>query len=224
MAVLLGAGTVEAATAAGMVRDGNRLFEAGDYDAAMQRYVEALVELPESAEIRFNLGNALYRLGRYPEAVEEYQKARSAADAGLSQAAQFNLGNTHFRMGRFEQAVVAFEQALRLDPGDLDAKRNLEIALARLEQQQERQRRPGQDPQQGPPPPASPKPPGPQEEPRQAPPTGSDRPEGEPPAPHDRMSRDEAIRLLEALQEDEKQSLRRGLQLPPRRPARGEDW
>ncbi|MEZ4589781.1 MAG: tetratricopeptide repeat protein [Chloroflexota bacterium] len=44
-------------------------------------------------------------------------------------ASAFNLGNSYFQLGDLEAAVVAYQIALRLNPNDLDAKHNLELAL-----------------------------------------------------------------------------------------------
>ncbi|MDO5610711.1 MAG: VWA domain-containing protein [Pseudomonadota bacterium] len=51
-------------------REGDRAYRAGDYAGAAQAYAR----LP-GAEARYNLGNALAKAGRYPEAVAAYEQA-----------------------------------------------------------------------------------------------------------------------------------------------------
>ena len=45
---------------------------------------------------------------------------------------QFNLGNTYAESGDLVAAVIAYERALRMDPGDADARANLETVRAAL--------------------------------------------------------------------------------------------
>ena len=62
--------------------------------------------------------------------------------AAIRQESVFNLGNALVRAAEdaperrqlLLDAVEAYEEALRLDPGDQDAKWNLELALQRLEE------------------------------------------------------------------------------------------
>jgi Ca-activated chloride channel family protein len=69
-----------------------------------------------------------------------------SAPAELAPHAAYNLGNARYRQQEFQDAVEAYERALREAPEDRDAKRNLELALRALEQQQQQQQQ--QDDQQ----------------------------------------------------------------------------
>ena len=51
----------------------------------------------------------------------------------------YNTGDALFSMGRFKDSAEAFIQALKLDPSDKDAKHNLELALLKLKEQQQKQ-------------------------------------------------------------------------------------
>ncbi|HKU60095.1 MAG TPA: VWA domain-containing protein [Gemmatimonadales bacterium] len=116
---------------------GERLYQQGKYGEAYGLF-HAAQSRDTSARLAFDAGSALYRLERYEEAAEQFRSA--ARDAGFRQRSLFNLGNAMVRAaeekpGRPEplyQAAEAFEGALRLNPGDQDAKWNLEIALRRL--------------------------------------------------------------------------------------------
>jgi len=86
------------------------------------RFVDALVPLqrvveltPDNARGRRNLGNALYRLGRFEEAAEKYRESLAIQpnDEGYS-----NLGAALYVLGRYEEAIVAFRMAVSLTPGD----------------------------------------------------------------------------------------------------------
>jgi Ca-activated chloride channel family protein len=53
----------------------------------------------------------------------------------LAPAANYNLGNARLGAGDAAGAVEAYKQALRLEPGNADAKWNLELALREREKQ-----------------------------------------------------------------------------------------
>lgn len=74
-------------------------------------------------------GNQLYEDGDYQGAVAQYEKV---LDYGLRNAAvHYNLGNAWYKLGRPGRAILHYERALRLDPGDDDARRNLAYVRGR---------------------------------------------------------------------------------------------
>ncbi len=118
---------------------GNRLYEEGRYQEAHARYLEALAKVPGLPLARYNEGNALYRSGEFQRAMEAFREAAEAADPEWRSQAWYNLGNAFMRQQQLDAAAQAYKEGLRLDPGDLDAKHNLELALRRMEQPQEPQ-------------------------------------------------------------------------------------
>ena len=121
------------------VKEGNRLYSEGLFAEAHERYLEALLEDPESNLIRFNDGNALYQGQDYQQAMERYLEAAESGDPALQNAASYNLGNSLFRQQQLEESLEAYKQALRANPADTDAKHNLERVLEQLQQQEEEQ-------------------------------------------------------------------------------------
>ncbi len=121
------------------VQEGNRLYHEGRYDEAHEKYLEALRAAPDSPVIRFNDANALYQSDEFARAVDAYRGAIEAADPVLEAQAWYNLGNALYRQQQVEGALEAYKEALRRDPGDTDAKHNLEVALEQLQQQQQQQ-------------------------------------------------------------------------------------
>jgi Ca-activated chloride channel family protein len=111
-------------------------YEAGRYEAARDAWKQVL-EHRDDAEVRYNLGNAQYRMNRYEEAVASYRKMLATSDTALRHRALINLGNAYVRAAEeapdkadfLSRAVATFEEALVLAPADQDAKWNLEIAL-----------------------------------------------------------------------------------------------
>lgn len=70
-------GTADAVRTTDPLREGNRLFRRGDPAGAVDAYRAAGPEaLREDPVLAYNLGTALHRLGRLPEAVVWYRRAR----------------------------------------------------------------------------------------------------------------------------------------------------
>jgi len=121
------------------VRDGNRMYEQGRYAEAYEKYLDALRDDPDSPVIHFNEANALYQSEEFQRAMEAYQHAVEAGDPALQSQAFYNLGNALYRQQQLEPSLEAYKQAMRLDPSDSDAKHNYELVRDQLEQQQQSQ-------------------------------------------------------------------------------------
>lgn len=115
-----------------LVEEGLAAYQQGDYQAALSKFEAARKELPSSAALEFNRGNALFKLGRFEEAREAYRRVESTDQAELRQQDYYNLGNAWAALGEKEQAIAAYRQALRLDPRDQLARHNLEVLLKKL--------------------------------------------------------------------------------------------
>lgn len=125
---------------------GVRQYEGGQFGEAGESFERALEYESAGETLQFNRGAALYRQGRFDEAGEAFGLAGKAGDRELARDAAYNLGNTHFGAGDYGAAVEAYKQALRIDPADMDAKHNLELALKKQNEQQQQQEQ--QDQQQ----------------------------------------------------------------------------
>jgi Ca-activated chloride channel homolog len=98
-----------------------------------------------SPNTAFNLGTAQIAAGHRAEGSATLEKAMT--DASLRPSALYNRGNSALASKSFEHAIRDYTDALKLRPGDGQAKRNLEIALAR--QQAQKQSQAGKSQQQG---------------------------------------------------------------------------
>jgi Ca-activated chloride channel homolog len=126
---------------------GNRAFEQGRFEDAVAEYARALERGGDSALLRYNLGTALLRLGRYAEAREHLERAGGdGVEHRVRQPARYNAGNSELepafgaeaspeRSEALRRAILHYRQALLLDPTDADAKWNLELAQRLLAQQ-----------------------------------------------------------------------------------------
>jgi len=143
--VLILAGSVAGEGLFDKVKKGNQAMAGGDYRKALEYYHDAETDLPESPELEYNMAGALHYDGGYEEAVDKYQRALNSTDINTEAQAHYNLGNTLFRMQDYQKAIQSYQQALEINPDDMDAKFNLELARRKLKEQMEQQE---EDPQQ----------------------------------------------------------------------------
>jgi tetratricopeptide (TPR) repeat protein len=71
--------------------------------------------------------NQLYEKKDYQSASILYEQQNKQ---GECVALYYNLGNCYYRQQKFGLAILNYERALRLDPGDADARHNLDVARA----------------------------------------------------------------------------------------------
>lgn len=139
----------------------NRHFERGEFEEALERYEEALMEDPARGDLlKMNKGSALLHLGRVDEAEQTYRSITGPLRGGVEADRHHNHGTILFVKGEqalrsgdgravevYRQALEKFKQALRARPGDLDAQWNLELTQARIRELEEQ---PSDDSQQQP--------------------------------------------------------------------------
>lgn len=82
----------------------------------------------------YNRGVRAYAAGQLAEAARLFQEVISRGRSpSLRAKAYYNLGNLLALEGKPHEAVALYREALRLDPGDWDAKANLEMLSAELQ-------------------------------------------------------------------------------------------
>ena len=138
------------------VRRGNKQYNDSNYTEAEVNYRRGLEKNNQSFEGHFNLGDALFRQEKYPEALEQYAEAEKLLKADESKrkeqldsrlaATYHNMGNALYAQQQYDKAVGAYQQSLRLNPKDHDTRYNLVKAMQQLQQQQNQQQ--NQDQQQ----------------------------------------------------------------------------
>ena len=91
------------------------------------------------------MADGLYKNGKFEEAATLFRSLGEDAASTLAGPSRFNLGNALFQKQDYRGAVQAYRDALRLAPDDLDARRNLELALRALKEQEEQKKKQQQD-------------------------------------------------------------------------------
>jgi Ca-activated chloride channel family protein len=207
---------------------GRRAYEKGDHPSSLQSFEGASAARPTDPGARFNLADALYKNGRFDEAVPLYRDLGRDPRSPLAAPSRFNLGNTLYQKQDYPGAIEAYRDALRLAPDDAGTRRNLELALRALRQQEQQRQSQGEDQEEqkdkkdqpkGQPSP-KPDPRGPQKSPQQK---SAEERERERFERETGMPKERALQLLEALQRNEKAEHRKAM-LAKRREKKGKDW
>ena len=201
---------------------GNEKYLKGEHQPALTEYQKAQSVIPEAPQLHYDIGNVLYRQEDWAGAAQQYEQALGAADPDLSSRAAYNLGNALFNDKKYDDAVKAYTRALKSVPKDADAKHNLEMALRALEQQKQQQQQKQQNKDE---------PPKKQDEKQQPsggnpedekpggekPPQGEGKdPDKEPDQKPDGMTQQEAEKLLDRLNDQEKQNVKRAQARQPK--------
>ena len=131
------------------VRRGNKQYEQGNFSEAEVDYRRGLDKNDQSFEAHYNLGDALFRQEKYPEALEQYtlaEKQLKGKDGEDSRKVKerlastyHNIGNACYAQQQFDKAVAAYQESLRRNPKDNDTRYNLVKAMQQLQQQQQQQ-------------------------------------------------------------------------------------
>lgn len=107
---------------------------------AVESYQKALEYRPTSIEGRFNLANAKLKMGDFQQAEREYRSLQSAIVHDSVKAKIYhNLGNAQLYQGKIKESIEAYKNALRLNPNDLETKYNLAFAQSKLRQMKNQQ-------------------------------------------------------------------------------------
>ena len=157
---------------------GLEAFAASNWPAASNAFLEAATAAPaaklDPAAAYYNAGLAAYAGGDLKAAADSFARASSGSDLRLQSQAYYNRGNALFHQvggpgaaaapamplpamssqelagaeASVGEAIQMYENAIALDPKDLDAKANYELAVLKQQQiQQQKQQQQQQDQQ-----------------------------------------------------------------------------
>lgn len=205
------------------VRRGVALLEQERFAEAEAEFRSALQLKPSSFEAAYNLGTALFRQEKYDEALQQLQATTPFANDDKQGLASLfhNLGNSYLFGQNIDQSIEAYKQALRHNPLDDETRYNL-IAAMKLKDEQEEQEEEQQDQQE-------------QEQQEQQEQEQEQEQQEQEQEQQDQqqqqqqesegISRENAERLLQALEEDEKELLEKMNQNREKQPVRIEkNW
>jgi Ca-activated chloride channel homolog len=180
------------------IREGNKHYKQEKFAESELEYRKALEGKKESPEGRFNLGNALYKQEKFDESARAFGEIPEGIEDSVSLAAYYhNLGNSLLQSQKIPESIEAYKQSLRHNPSDLETKYNLAYAQKLMNEQQDQNQNQNQQEND-------------QEENEQQQQDQQDQQDQqkeqnkEEPRP-DQISREDAERLLQAIENEEKQ-------------------
>ncbi len=122
---------------------GVKAYQSRQYMESATAFSAANAAEPSPANA-FNLGTSQIAAGQREQGSGSLTAAMS--DPSLRASALYNRGNSALSANAFDSAVRDYTAALRLRPADAEAKRNLEIAMAKREQEKQSRSGPQKNP------------------------------------------------------------------------------
>ncbi len=120
------------------VKKGNDLYQKKKYDEAEADYRKSVEKKEQNVEGNFNLGDALYKQKKFVDASEQFNKmAASSKNKMVTAAAYHNMGNSLLENKKLEESIEAYKKALLNNPKDDETRYNLAYAQEKLKQQQQ---------------------------------------------------------------------------------------
>ena len=185
------------------IKQGNRSYNEQKYEQAAQKYEEAIKINPNALEANYNLGNTLYKQKEWDKSIEQqnhYLMLEKDNPKNMA-SAWHNIGNAILHKKDLQKSMEAYKMALRINPNDDETRYNLAVVQKMIndeEQEQDQDQQQDQnkdqnegDDQQQPP----------QQQDKQKKPEEQTEPE--------QMSRDNARQILQAIEQDEKETQKR---------------
>lgn len=182
------------------VRAGNKQYKSSKFTEAEIAYRKGLVRNPKSVEANYNLGNALFRQKKYSEALEKYNAAAAlqTSDKKKLAATFHNAGNSLLVDNKIEESIKAYKMALKNNPKDDETRYNLAYAQMMLKKQQQQNKDKNKDKNK------DQKKDQDKNKQDQNKDQKKDQNQQEQPQPKPQMSKENAQQILDALQQDEK--------------------
>ena len=123
-----------------VIRQGMKEYEAGNFSEAEIQFRKATDLNQQSFEAEYNTGAALYGQEKYEETMKQYETLVDRAQNSETTAHVWhNMGNSLLEAQQYAPAIEAYKNSLRLNPSDMDTKYNLAYAKKKLQEQQEQQ-------------------------------------------------------------------------------------
>lgn len=122
------------------IREGNNLFDKQDFEKAEVEYRKAADKKEDSFEAAFNTADALYKQKKYEEALKQFAQL-AAGEKNKQRLGELyhNIGNTLLAMEKTDESIEAYKESLRNNPTSEATKYNLEFARQKKQQDQQQQ-------------------------------------------------------------------------------------
>lgn len=200
-----------------LIRDSYKMYNDSNYAGAQEASVKAMVEAPNSYEANFNYADALFKQQKVDEALEQFEKlAANESDKARLSELYHNIGNCHYVKNEYDKSIDAYKKSLRADPANNATRYNL-VAAQKMkdkknDNQDKKNQQQQQDQQQ-------------QQQQQQQDQKQQQEQQQQQQQQQQQMDREEAQRLLDAVQQDENELQEKRKQMKEAQPRRIEkNW
>jgi Ca-activated chloride channel homolog len=139
-------GYITAQSKRSLINEGVDKYKTGNFTESENNFKKALDKDQELFEGHFNLGDALYKMGKYDEAMNSYKNSMGFTESPVNKAKVFhNIGNSLLKSQKYQESIDAYKNALKLNPNDPETKYNLSYALNMLKQEQQKKKQDKKD-------------------------------------------------------------------------------
>lgn len=124
------------------IHQGNQLYEKQKYAEAEASYKKSVAQSKQSEAGNFNLADAWYKQKKFDQSAQKFTEiAASAKSKSMKAQAFHNLGNSLFQSKKLEESIDAYKKALLNNPKDDQTRYNLAYAQEKLKQQQQQDKK-----------------------------------------------------------------------------------
>ncbi len=203
-----------------LIRDSYKMYNDSNYAGAQEASVKAMVEAPNSYEANFNYADALFKQQKVDEALEQFEKlAANESDKARLSELYHNIGNCHYVKNEYDKSIDAYKKSLRANPANNATRYNLVAAQKMKDKKDDNQDKQNQQQQQQ----------DQQQQQQQNQQNQQDQQQQQQQQQNQQqqqqMDREEAQRLLDAVQQDENELQEKRKQMKEAQPRRIEkNW
>jgi Ca-activated chloride channel family protein len=197
------------------IREGNGYYADGlkdttkldtiNFGKAEVAYRRALQIKPNDFHWQFNLANSIYKQNKPDQSASEFEKlVDKATDPADKTMVYHNLGNSLLAQKKFDPSIDAYKKALRINPGDAATKYNLAYAMKmkkKDEEQKKKDKNKDKDKDKD-----KDKKDQDKDQDKQNPDKDQQNKDQQQPQPQNKISKQSAEQMLQALENDEKQT------------------
>ena len=124
------------------IHKGNQLYQQQKYAEAEASYRQSVDKTKESVAGNFNLGDALYKQKKFDNAAQKFTEiAATSSNKAVKAQAYHNLGNSLLESKKLEESIEAYKKSLMNNPKDDQTRYNLAYAQEKLKQQQQQNKK-----------------------------------------------------------------------------------
>ena len=180
------------------IKQGNRSYNEQKYEQAATKFEEAIKINPNAPEANYNLANTLYRQKEWDKSIEQLQHYLLIEKENEQHVAAswHNIGNALLQKKELQKSMEAYKNALRINPEDDEARYNLAVVQKMINDEEEQEQEQNQEQKE------DNQPDSPEQQQNQ-----KKRPEEQ--TEPEQMSRDNARQILQAIEQDEKETQKR---------------